>query len=102
LVRNLCHLTSYISLLTNGRGHGYATEVVSAFLTWSWDAYPELWRWQASVFGWAQASMHVLRKAGFKEEGVHKAAVFKWSKLCDMHWFGLIREGLDVVTSPPY
>lgn len=83
-------------------GKGFAAEAVGAVLAWAWQAYPELDRVEANVFGWNTASTSVLRKLGFVEEGRLRAAVFKLGKRCDLILHGLIREGLeDSTTTAP-
>lgn len=46
----------------------------------------------ARVFSFNKASMRVLAKCGFTEEAIHKKAVIKNEKICDEHWWMLLRK----------
>lgn len=82
-------------------GKGMMTEVMTAFVQWVWDAYPVTERLEARVHGWNPASMRLLRTLGFKEEARLRAAVYKFGKRCDLHMFGLVKDGIEVDTEPP-
>ncbi|ETN45602.1 uncharacterized protein HMPREF1541_09434 [Cyphellophora europaea CBS 101466] len=82
-------------------GKGFAPEVVRAFITWTWEAYPELDRLEATVYSWNPASVKVLLKLGFTQEGRLKAAVYKMGRRCDLLVFGLTRPGLEIASDPP-
>lgn len=77
-------------------GKGYTTEFVRGFVQWVWEAYsPEvLDKLEAGVYGWNTASMGVLRKCGFVEEGRYRGGVWKMGFRTDLVVFGLLREDL--------
>jgi RimJ/RimL family protein N-acetyltransferase len=47
-------------------------------------------RLYATVFDYNLASMHVLKKAGFKKEGIMKSSAVKDNKILDEHLYGLV------------
>lgn len=76
-----------------GRGHwgrGLATEVLRAFTPWALDRFG-LVRLEAAVFETNPASMRVLEKCGYQQEGVRRAAVFKDGRLLDLAVFAFVR-----------
>jgi len=77
-------------------GKGIMSDVAKAFVPWVWETFgPELARLSANVFGWNEASVKVLKKAGFEYEGRQKMSVFKNGKLGDMIMLGLVRPGVE-------
>lgn len=67
--------------------------VASAFLAWTWDAFPWVTRIYADAYGWNDGSVKVLRKIGLLPEGRQKLAVCKDGKYGDLVLFGAVREG---------
>jgi [ribosomal protein S5]-alanine N-acetyltransferase len=82
-------------------GKGYATEIMSAAVSWAFAVYSNLDRLEATVYGWATASAKVLRKIGFIEEGRTKASVHKWGKSTDCIYFGRVRDDVATTTEAP-
>lgn len=74
-------------------GKGIATMVASAFLVWTWDAFPWVVRVYADAYGWNESSAKVLRKIGLLPEGRQKLAVCKDGRYGDLVLFGAVREG---------
>lgn len=75
-------------------GKGYATEAVKAFTVWLFETWPELNRLEAVAEGKNEASIRVLKKSGFVEEGRKRGAIFKRGKVIDEVVLGLLREDL--------
>ncbi|KAF2702647.1 acyl-CoA N-acyltransferase [Pleomassaria siparia CBS 279.74] len=73
-------------------GKGYVTEACQAMTDWTFtergDTYRKL---TARVFSRHKASMRVLEKCGYKEEGVLKEHVRKHVEIWDLHLFGLLK-----------
>ncbi|MBA7494935.1 hypothetical protein ES702_05513 [subsurface metagenome] len=76
-------------------GKGFATMVASAFLAWTWDAFPWVARVHADAYGWNEGSQKVLRKIGMQYEGRQKMAVCKDGRYGDLVLFGAVREGFS-------
>lgn len=76
----------------NHWGQGYMTEAVVGFSEWALRTFPELLRLEAGVYGGNEASMRVLRKAGYREEGTRRKAIWKNGKALDHVCFGMLRE----------
>lgn len=72
-------------------GGGCCTEAVSALVRFLFETWPELLRVQAEVYSHNPASMSVLKKVGFKEEGILRKATEKNGKMLDTITFGLLR-----------
>ncbi|KAF2272448.1 acyl-CoA N-acyltransferase [Westerdykella ornata] len=83
---------------------GYMTDVLASFIAWVFDcdspaAQEEKRRTNAEgisrlcamVFSGNEASMNVLRKCGFVQEGVLRGHVWKKGRVMDLHVFGLGR-----------
>ncbi len=64
------------------RGQGLMTEVVSVFSDWLFSSTP-LVRIEAWVFSFNNASIRVLEKAGYQQEGLARKRVNKNGKLYD-------------------
>jgi len=73
-------------------GRGLATEAVRAFSRWSFEAFPEVLRLEAGVFGGNAASGKVLEKAGYTLEGRRRNAGWKDGEAFDIVMYGLLRE----------
>lgn len=90
-------------------GKGYMTDIVSSFVAWVFDAHVPsrekgeldpgeerrrtgaegITRLTAGVFGGNAASMTVLRRCGFLQEGVLRGHVNKKGEVSDLYVFGL-------------
>lgn len=75
-------------------GQGWMQRVVALFAPWAMQELT-LYRLQAEVLDFNQASARVLLGNGFVEEGTARAAVFKRGQLYDLRRFGLTRSHLD-------
>jgi len=69
-------------------GRGVMTEAVRALTLWIFE-HRAVCRIEAGVFGWNQASMRVLEKAGFRLEGIQRRAVSKAGRIVDRHVYAL-------------
>ena len=78
-------------------GHTFWYSLLGLFLvTAPWVMQElELYRLYATVLGFNIGSAQVLRKNGFLEEGVQRAAVFKRGVLHDLRVFAKVRRNLD-------
>ena len=76
-------------------GKGLMTNVVRAFVKWSFDTFPRLLRFEVDAYGWNPGSQAVLRKAGFEYEFTQKFRYFKDGKYTDLVWFSMLRPGWD-------
>lgn len=70
-------------------GHGYATEVVNRLVEFGFERMI-LNRMEADVVSGNQASMRVLEKIGFQQEGILRQRVYKGGKYYDTHLFSLL------------
>jgi RimJ/RimL family protein N-acetyltransferase len=78
-------------------GNGYATGAARRLVAYGFEQR-NLHKWTAKTAGNNEASMRVLEKVGFTEEGVHRSEWFIDGKYRDVHWFGLLEsewEGTD-------
>ncbi len=75
-------------------GKGTMTRVVSVFAPWAMREL-QLYRLYATVLAFNIGSAQVLRRNGFLEEGVQRAAVFKRGVLHDLRVFAKVRRNLD-------
>lgn len=75
-------------------GRGYTTEAVAGFSAWAFRTFPKaaLLRLEAAVFEGNLASQRVLRRVGYREEGVRRKAVWKGGRRLDKHYYGMLRE----------
>ena len=73
-------------------GKGLATQAVRAFSRWAFEAFPELLRLEAGVFGPNLASGRVLEKAGYTLEGRRRNTGCKNGEVFDFVIYGLLRE----------
>lgn len=71
-------------------GEGYATEVARALVEFGWNEM-NLNRIEANVVQGNMASMRVLEKLGFRQEGVMRQRLLKGGKYYDLHFFSLLR-----------
>lgn len=76
-------------------GHGYATEVLAAMVEYVFEAFPEVQRLEASVYGWNPASGRVLEKCGFRKEATLRRAVIKDGETTDESLYRLMRQEVD-------
>ena len=77
-----------------GRAHqglGIVSEAVPVIAAHAFDAWPDVVRLTAEVFGWNAASARVLEKSGFVREGVLRRAVTKDGVTTDLWVYGLLR-----------
>lgn len=72
-------------------GRGYATEAVAGFSRWALETFPDVLRLEARVHEGNGASGAVLLKAGYREEGVRRKAVWKNGSSLDMLFYGMLR-----------
>jgi ribosomal-protein-alanine N-acetyltransferase len=75
-------------------GHGYATEAINKIieLAFSTEApFGQLYRIQGDIMIGNTASESVLKKLGFKEEGIRRASGFWKNEFHDLKCFGLIK-----------
>ena len=72
-------------------GQGYATEAAQALLDWALGGL-RLERIHARSFAGNAASAGVLRKLGFREEGVLRRHFVKWGTAQDLVMWGVLRE----------
>ena len=80
-----------------GRAHwgkGTMTRAVALFTPWVMREL-RLYRLYATVLAFNIGSAQVLRRNGFMEEGVQRAAVFKRGVLHDLRMFAKVRRSLD-------
>ena len=80
-----------------GRTHwskGIMTRAVALFAPWVMQEL-QLYRLYANVLAFNVGSAQVLRRNGFMEEGVQRAAVFKRGVLHDLRLFAKVRRSLD-------
>lgn len=75
-------------------GRGTMTRVVAAYAPWAMREL-RLHRLYATVLAFNVGSAQVLRRNGFLEEGVLRAAVFKRGVLHDLRMFAKVRRDLD-------
>ncbi|MDX1908497.1 MAG: GNAT family protein [Bacteroidia bacterium] len=75
-------------------GNGIMSLALDQFCIWVFKTYPEIMRLYAGVFPYNPASMQVLRKCGFVQEGILRKALIKEGKLWDEHLFARLRPGL--------
>jgi RimJ/RimL family protein N-acetyltransferase len=75
-------------------GRGTMTRVVAAYTPWVMREL-RLYRLYATVLAFNIGSAQVLRRNGFMEEGVQRAAVFKRGVLHDLRMFAKVRRSLD-------
>jgi Acetyltransferases, including N-acetylases of ribosomal proteins len=75
-------------------GRGTMTRVVAAYAPWVMREL-RLYRLYATVLAFNIGSAQVLRRNGFMEEGVQRAAVFKRGVLHDLRMFAKVRRSLD-------
>lgn len=73
------------------QGDGYATEAVELVVDYAFDEL-RLHKVYAKVFDFNPASMRVLEKAGFTEEGVHRDAAFIDGAYRDDHQYGILED----------
>ena len=74
-------------------GRGIATKAATAFVQWAFATFDRIVRLRALVFAWNLASMRVLEKVGFVQEGTKKCAAWKAGRLVDLVEFAKVREG---------
>ena len=73
---------------------GTMTRAVALFAPWAMQEL-QLYRLYANVLAFNVGSAQVLRRNGFMEEGVQRAAVFKRGVLHDLRLFAKVRRSLD-------
>lgn len=72
-------------------GKGLMTDIVRGVVAEAFQRF-NIWRIYAGVFSNNPASMRVLEKAGFQQEGIRRAATFKDGKVLDEVMYGLLKE----------
>ena len=81
-------------LAANQWGYGYASEAISKIIELAFSRaspFCELYRIQGDTMIGNEASEAVLKKLGFKEEGVRRASGFWKGEFHDLKCFGLIK-----------
>lgn len=73
------------------RGQGIMTDVVRAHCKWLFEVRPALVRIEAKVHAYNPASVRVLEKAGFEQEGLLRKATKKNDELIDVYLLSKIR-----------
>ena len=68
-------------------GMGIATKAVEIITAYGFSEL-QLARIYAGVFDFNKASMSVLEKNGYEQEGIFRNAIFKNNRLCDEHRYG--------------
>lgn len=76
-------------------GKGYATEAVSALIRWCFETFPKLNRIEATMFHWNSGSENVLKKSGFKWEGLRRGATEKYGVVNDDTMYGVLRSDIE-------
>lgn len=71
-------------------GRGIVTAAVVAVSEWAFSRF-DLIRLEAGVFSWNPASMRVLEKAGYVQEGVHRRGVTKDGHTLDRVMFARLK-----------
>jgi ribosomal-protein-alanine N-acetyltransferase len=74
-------------------GRGIMTAAVRLFTPWAFENL-EVHRIQAAVFEGNDASVRVLEKAGFEQEGRLRANVFKSGRFLDQLLYAKVKEGM--------
>lgn len=74
------------------RGRGVMSEVVQVYCQWLFDNHPELVRIEASAYPHNPASIRVLQKAGFEQEGYFKKKHLKNGRFIDSVFLAKLRE----------
>lgn len=75
-------------------GRGLMTRAVGVFAPWAMREL-RLHRLYAGVYDFNRASMRVLEKNGFADEGVQRCAIVKRGQLHDLRMYAKVRETLD-------
>jgi hypothetical protein len=73
-------------------GKGIMSEVLPAYVKWLFKTFPEVIRVEAGVFEGNDASVRLLKKAGFVYEGTRRKAGVKHGRVFDIMLFSLLRE----------
>lgn len=73
------------------RRNGYGLEAVNAMVRFAFTTWEGLNRIEAVPYSTNIASINLLRKAGFKEEGIRRGSVFKAGTIQDEHMMGILR-----------
>ncbi|MFB6131740.1 MAG: GNAT family N-acetyltransferase [Salinigranum sp.] len=71
------------------RRQGYARDALDAIAGYAFDEL-RVHKLTARVFAFNEASIELLRGAGFTEEGVHREESFVDGRYVDAHWLGLL------------
>ena len=72
-------------------GHGIMTDAVKEICSYAFENY-DLVRIFAEVYDYNTASQNVLKKAGFKLEGILQKSVYKNYKFYDSYLYALLKE----------
>jgi len=79
-------------------GDGYATEVARAIIEFGWQQM-KLNRIEADVVQGNIASMKIMERLGFKQEGILRQRLRKGGKYYDVFLYGLLRKEYDETAS---
>ena len=77
-------------------GRGYATEALGALVRWAFRTWPRLNRVESEVYARNPASVRVLNKIGFVEEGRQRENIEKNGELLGSVLMGCIRSDLGL------
>lgn len=70
--------------------NGYGQETIQTIINFGWD-YMNLNRIEASVISGDDRSVYVMKKLGFKQEGLLRQRILKDGEYLDVYLFGLLR-----------
>lgn len=73
-------------------GQGIMTRALKKFVSYVFEAFPEIYRLEANVVSYNAASSKVLEKSGFICEGILKKRFLKNDKLWDIHFYAILKE----------
>jgi RimJ/RimL family protein N-acetyltransferase len=71
------------------RRQGYARDALDILTGYAFDEL-RLHKLTARVYEFNDASLELLRSAGFSEEGVHREGAYVDGRYVDVHWLGLL------------
>ncbi|KAJ2979390.1 hypothetical protein NQ176_g3286 [Zarea fungicola] len=78
------------------QGQGYGTEAIGWAIDWAFN-YANMHRVSLEVFAWNEGAHHMYKKAGFREEGRQREALFKHGKFWDIIMMSiLVHEWRDI------
>lgn len=72
-------------------GKGIVSEAIALICSYAFTEL-DLHRITAQVFAYNKASIHLLKKNGFEQEGILRKAIIKDHKITDLHIFGKLKD----------